>query len=195
MQVDGIVLAAGRSTRMGQPKALLEAEPGVTFLERAIRILREAGCRYVIAVINEEDDWTARLADVAGGAVVVNDDADSEQIDSVRLGIAHLPDDSDATLVLPVDIPGVKPDTVDALIREFERTRATVVLPRYQGRAGHPVLFARAIYGELMAELPSGAESIVEAHAADRREVEVDDPGILVDVDQPDEYREFRLGG
>lgn len=195
MQVDGIVLAAGRSTRMGESKAQLEAEPGVTFLERAIRILREAGCRYVVAVVNPEEDWTARLADVAGAAVVVNDDAESEQIDSVRLGIAHLPEDSDATLVLPVDIPGVTPDTVDALIRAFEQTRAAVVLPSYQGRTGHPVLFARSVYGELLAELPRGAESIVEAHVADRHEVELDDPGILVDVDQPDEYREFRLGG
>lgn len=180
---------------MGEPKAQLEAEPGVTFLERAVRVLREAGCRYVVAVVNEEEDWTARLADVAGAAVVVNDDENSEQIDSVRLAVAHLPEDSDATLVLPVDIPGVKPDTVDALIRAFEQSRAAVVLPSYQGRTGHPVLFARPVYGELLAELPRGAESVIDAHAADRRQVEVDDPGILVDVDQPEEYREFRLGG
>jgi CTP:molybdopterin cytidylyltransferase MocA len=180
---------------MGQPKAQLEDPGGLTFLERAIHTLREAGCRYVVAVVNEEEDWTARLADVAGAAVVVNDDQQSQQIDSIRLGLAHLPEDSDGSVVLPVDVPGVTPETVDALIVAFEQTRAPVVLPSYQGRTGHPVVFAKSIYGELLADpLPQGAESIVEAHVADRREVEVTDAGILFDVDQPEQYREFRGG-
>ena len=55
--VDGVVLAAGQSRRMGVPKPQLEVEPGVTLLERAIHTLREAGCRYVVAVVNDADDW------------------------------------------------------------------------------------------------------------------------------------------
>src|SRR5437870_412265 len=108
--IDGIVLAAGASTRMGSPKPLLETD-GTTFLERAVHLLREAGCRYVIAVVRD-DDWIERLADVSGAAVVVNEADESEQIDSLRLGIAHLPEDSQAVVVLPVDFPRVKLETV-----------------------------------------------------------------------------------
>src|SRR5687768_18410199 len=92
--VNGIVLAAGASSRMGEPKALLKVE-GITFLERAVHLLREAGCKYVIAVVTD-DLWIERLADVSGAAVIINDAEDAEQIDSLRLGIANLPDDTDA---------------------------------------------------------------------------------------------------
>ena len=81
--MDGIVLAAGTSTRMGQPKPLLEVD-GTPFLERAIKLLRHAGCRYVIAVVNDSDDWIARLADANGAEPVINDQPDSEQIDTLR---------------------------------------------------------------------------------------------------------------
>ena len=193
--VDGIVLAAGRSTRMGQSKAQLELPSGRTFLEQAVHTLRDAGCRYVVAVVNDTEDWTARLADVAGAAVVINDKPASEQIDSIRLGIAHLPDDSEAAVILPVDVPKVKTRTVAAVLQAFAQDKSAVVVPTHNGTPGHPVLFARSVFGELMAEpLPRGAESIVEAHAADRAEIEVDDAGVLFDVDLPAEYRELRGG-
>src|SRR5688500_4685961 len=111
-RVDGIVLAAGRSRRMGSPKAELAAEQGLTFLERAVRVLRSAGCRLVVAVVNDEDDWTARLADVAGAAVVINERLDSEQIDSLRLGIATLPGDSTSVIMLRVDFPAIYSETI-----------------------------------------------------------------------------------
>src|SRR5687767_13114110 len=104
LNIDGVVLAAGASTRMGEPKPLLPAD-GTTFLERAIKLLRTAGCRYVVAVVNDSDDWIARVADATGAAVVINDRKDSEQIDSLRLAIANLPDGYDAVVVLPVDFP------------------------------------------------------------------------------------------
>ncbi len=193
MKLDGIVLAAGRSTRMGQSKAQLEAAPGLTFLEHAVNALRQGGCRYVIAVVNAEEDWTARLADVAGAAVVINEMRGSQQIDSIRLGLAQLPEDSEGVFVLPVDFPGVQPATVQAMTEAFQRSHAPVIVPVHDGTAGHPVLFARSIFGELLAEpLPKGAESIVEAHTADRLEVPIADAGVLHDVDSPGDYRRFR---
>jgi len=191
--VDGIVLAAGRSTRMGQSKAQLEATPGVTFLEHAVKALRQGGCRYVIAVVNDEEDWTARLADVSGAAVVINEMKRSQQIDSIRLGIAQLPNDCEGVLVLPVDFPGVQAETVHALIEEFTRTRAPVIVPMHDSTPGHPVVFSRAVFGELLAEpLARGAETIVDAHAKDRVELKVNDPAVLTDIDSPEDYRRFK---
>lgn len=185
--IDGIILAAGASSRMGRPKALLEVD-GTTFLERAVHLLRDAGCRYVVAVV-DDDEWIERLADVSGAAVVVNDQADSEQIDSLRLGIANLPEGADGVLVLPVDFPRVASRTVATLIGEFERRPAPILNPAYRGQNGHPVIFAREVVPELLHPgLPDGARSVIHAHAEATRAVEVDDPGILADVDTPADY-------
>src|SRR5687768_475981 len=190
--IDAIVLAAGRSSRMGTPKAQLEIESGTTFLERCVKVLRDAGCRYVIAVVSAEDDWAARLADVAGAAVVINDLQGSQQIDSLRLGLAHLPEDCTGVVVLPVDMPKVAVATIQKLMTAFSEGQAPVVVPQYDGRNGHPVIFRREIFGELLADpLPRGAESVVEAHQ-DRAEIAVEDASILIDIDKPGDYERAR---
>jgi molybdenum cofactor cytidylyltransferase len=184
--VDGIVLAAGASSRMGTDKSLLEVD-GTTFLERAIHVLRQGGCRYVVAVVNS-DDWATRLADVSGAAAVTNDRPDSEQIDSLQLGIANLPEDCDAVAVLPVDIPRVQAQTVQRLLSEFEKSGAQVLNPSYNGEAGHPVIFARSLFPELLRpDLPEGARSV----SANAQKIDVDDPGILLDVDTPADYQKI----
>lgn len=187
--VDGIVLAAGASTRMGEPKALLEVD-GVTFLERAVHLLRDAGCRYVVAVVND-DDWVERLADVSGAAVVINENEGAEQIDSLRLGIVNLPDGAAAVVVLPVDFPRVSLETVKRLVREFEQSSAPILNPAYNGEAGHPVLFARALLPELLEPaLPDGARTVIDRHAREACAIAVEDAGILIDVDTPGDYHQ-----
>jgi len=187
MLIDGIVLAAGASTRMGESKAQLAIE-NTTFLERAVHLLREAGCRYVVAVVND-DDWNARLADVSGREPVINDAENSEQIDSLRLGLTNLPEDSEAAVVLPVDFPRIQLQTVKQLIADFGRGGALIANPSRNGTAGHPVIFARAIWAELLTgDLPDGARSVMAAHEQDTRTLEVDDDGVLIDVDTPADY-------
>lgn len=186
--VDGVVLAAGRSRRMGRAKALLELQ-GERFLERAIRVLAAAGCRSVLAVLNAADDAAIRAARAAGAGIVLNPHAGSEQVDSLRLAIHALPADGDAALVLPVDRPLVQEATARALIEAFRATRKTVVRPVCHGQAGHPTLFARSVLLEILeTELPEGARSIIARHAADTHDVAVDDPGINQNIDTPEDY-------
>ena len=190
LNIDGIILAAGASRRMGEPKPLLEAD-NTTFLERAVKLLREAGCRYVIAVLPPGDDWIVRLADTSGGEPIINDNPDSEQIDSLRLGIVNLPDDYDAVVVLPVDFPRVQAATVQKLLDEYRLKPAAVLNPSYNGQTGHPVIFSRDVVTELLRpDLPDGARSVVERHTADARTVDVDDEGILIDIDTPADYQQ-----
>ncbi|HEX2207758.1 MAG TPA: NTP transferase domain-containing protein, partial [Longimicrobium sp.] len=98
----GIVLAAGRSRRMGEPKALLSAGDG-TFLQRAVRALREGGCAYVLVVTARLDDETAReIAEEAAmmdAGIAVNTAAESEQADSLRVGLRALPPEAEAAVV------------------------------------------------------------------------------------------------
>jgi molybdenum cofactor cytidylyltransferase len=189
--IDGIVLAAGASRRMGEAKSLLEIE-GTSFLEHAIKMLRAAGCRYIVAVVNGDDDWITRLADASGAAAVLNEQPNSEQIDSLRLGIANLPDGYDAVLVLPVDFPRVQQSTVEQLLAEYQRAPAAVINPSFQGQPGHPVLFARDVVAELLQPvLPNGARTVIAQHAREARTFEVADEGVLIDIDTPSDYQQY----
>jgi len=191
MKVGGIVLAAGRSTRMGSSKALLEIE-GRTFLERAIDILAGGGCEPVVVVLPDgvSAGRAGELARAGGAETVENPLAEAEQIDSLRVGLAALPEDVDGAVVLPVDHPLAGAETVRALVGAFAASGAPIVRPVYRDRPGHPVLFARAIWGELAdPSLDRGARDVVHRHAGEIRDVPLDDRGIGVDVDTPDDYR------
>jgi nicotine blue oxidoreductase len=191
MSVGGIVLAAGRSSRMGQPKALLEIE-GRTFLERAIDTLREGGCDVVAAVLaaGEAGRRPGELARACGARPVENRLAEAQQIDSLRTGLEALPEDAEAAIVLPVDHPLANAHAVAALIRTFRSSGAPIVRPVYRDRPGHPVLFARVTWGELAdPELAEGARDVVHRHAEEIRDVPIEDRGVIVDVDTPDDYQ------
>lgn len=186
--VDAIILAAGQSLRMGQPKPLLEVGTE-TFLERTIHMLRSAGCRYIVAVVNDNDPWIHRLADATGAAIVVNDDPNSEQIDSVRLGIRALPEDWDAVAILPVDIPLIADATVKAIIDVVRAENPPLTLPFHNGVAGHPVVINRSLEHEIMdMHWEEGVRSMIMTHGRDLREVKVTDPAILIDIDSKEDY-------
>lgn len=191
--IAGIVLAAGRSRRMGRPKPLLGFR-GASFLETAVAALRGGGCGEVLVVAAPADDpaaaAVAREAERAGARVVTNPRPDSEQVDSLRAGLAALPHEAEAAVVLPADVPGVDAAAVGAVVAAFRARGAPVVRAVHGGKHGHPVLFARRVFSDLFRDpLPEGARSVVHAHAAGLEEVEVDSPDVLLDVDTPDDYR------
>ncbi len=190
--MDGVVLAAGRSARMGAPKPLLRID-GRSFLGRAVEALREGGCRSVVVVAPATPSVIAEEAIAVGAHVVVNDEDESQQIDSLRLGLAALGEDASAAVVLPVDHPLVQPATVAALLAAFRARLKPVVRATYHDRPGHPTLFSRATFGELASgRLDRGAESVVAAHVADLEDVAVEDPGVTLDIDSPDELQPWR---
>jgi len=187
--IDGIIPAAGRSSRMGAPKPTLDAA-GAPFIERAVAALREGGCRDVIAVLSPDDATAASAASRAGARVLMNTAAESEQIDSLRLALRNLLPGALGAVVLPVDHPLATSATVRALIDAWSSSGAPIARASYHGVAGHPTLFSATIFDELLrGELPEGARSIVAAHASELLDVPVEDPGVTTDVDTPDDYR------
>ncbi|MGH7542747.1 MAG: nucleotidyltransferase family protein [Gemmatimonadota bacterium] len=189
--VAGIVLAGGRSARMGEPKALLRVE-GTTFLERAVLALAEGGCDPVVAVVPPGETGKAllTLAERAGARGIVNPDPEAEQIDSLRHGLHALEPIARGVAVLPVDHPLVRSTTVAALLSAFRESGAPVVRPVHGERPGHPVVFARSVWKELEApDLEHGARDVVHRHHGEIHEVQVDDPGVAIDVNTPEEYR------
>jgi CTP:molybdopterin cytidylyltransferase MocA len=191
-RIVGIVLAAGQSSRMGRSKALLACVPSSeTFLARVVRVLREGGVPDVVVVGRPED--AALRAHVDGlappTAFAENRDAARGQLSSLIVGIDHARrHGASAVVVMPVDIPQVKPATVATLLAAFA-SPAPILRVAYAGRHGHPVLFRDVVFEELRAADPAiGAKAVLRAHAADVLNIEVDDPGVLRDVDVPDDY-------
>jgi molybdenum cofactor cytidylyltransferase len=190
--IPAIVLAAGRSSRMGQAKALLPLDNGENFLRRIVRTFREAEVEDVVVVIGHEaaaiesaferDPLTARF--------VRNDAYETGQLSSLVAGLRVIDRPGVvAALLTLVDAPLVAAATVRAVVETYRRTHAAIVRPVSRGRHGHPVLIDRALFGALRAaDRRAGAKPIVRAHASPAGDVEVDDEGAFADVDTPAEY-------
>jgi CTP:molybdopterin cytidylyltransferase MocA len=188
----GIILAAGRSSRMGRAKALLPSLDGRTFVHRLARAFREGGLSDTIVIGRPEDEALRAEVATIGGAVrfVANPGADAGQLSSLLAGLreADAPGVR-AVVVAPVDAPLITAGTVATLLAVFDSTRAPIVRAVHGGRHGHPVLFSRAVFDELRRADPAiGARAVLRTHERAIINVEVDDPGVVGDVDTPEDY-------
>lgn len=194
--IPAIVLAAGKSSRMGRTKALLPVgDSGETFLNRIIRVLREGGVEAVVVVIGG-DAAAVRASlprDTASLAVVENPHFEQGQLTSLHVGLAAVEqrhDQIEAAMVTLVDLPLIAPSTVRTVLETFRaHPEAPLVRPRRDGRHGHPVIFNRSIFSELRRADPArGAKPVVHAHSAEEVNVDVDDAGAFADIDTPEDY-------
>ncbi|MGH9663154.1 MAG: nucleotidyltransferase family protein [Bryobacteraceae bacterium] len=185
----GIVLAAGASRRMGSPKALLEFQ-GETFLDRLIGSLNEVCAETIVVLGYHADLIRGRLARSA--RFVVNPDPDRGQLTSLQCGLAAISGGAAGVLFTPLDFPAVRPETIARLAGAFVHRDAVaeLVIPSFHGRRGHPVLAASALIPEFLA-LPetAAARDVVRRHDAGIRYVEVDDAGVVTDIDTQEDYR------
>ena len=193
--VPGIVLAGGKSSRMGRPKALLPIGPdGDTFFDRVTRALLEGGVRDVVVVVGADSEAIrAGARPRVGVRIVDNPDYEQGQLTSLLAGL-HAIDATRATaaLVTLIDVPLVSAHTVRTLIAAQREHGAPVVRPVSAGRHGHPVIFGRTLFAELRRADPAqGAKSVVRAHAADMIEVPIDDEGAFTDIDTREDYEKY----
>jgi len=173
---------------MGRAKALLEVE-GVTFLRRVVRSLSEGGCDDVVVVVGENSGDIAEEARAAGATLITNPDPGEGPITSLRLAIDALADDVDAIAYLPVDHPLVHPDSVAGLLHAAEASGAVLALPMYGEKRGHPAIFGRVLFEELLdPTLEGGARTVVHRHLATALLLRSEDPGVIADIDTPDDY-------
>ena len=183
----GLILAAGASRRMQTPKALLEFR-GETFLDRLIGLFA-ARTDPVIAVLGGHAA-EIRAAVRRSAVFVLNPDYERGMLGSLQCGLRAVPPGASAVLFTLVDHPAVAETTLDALLSPAGD--ALLRVPRYRGKRGHPIWFQASLIAEFLSS-PAGATArdIVAAHAAETEYLDLDDPGILADIDDPTAYREL----
>ena len=191
--IPGVILAAGLSSRMGRPKALLRVRPdGPTFVAQLARSLLAGGVADVIVVARPDDRELATEVATLGERVrvVTNPHAERGQLSSLLAGL----DAADhpgvrGVLVTPVDAPLVRETTIATLLSAFASRNVPIVRATFRGQHGHPVIFGRTVFDALRRADPRlGAKAVVQAHAHEPLDVDVDDEGVLHDIDGPDDY-------
>jgi molybdenum cofactor cytidylyltransferase len=180
---------------MGQPKQLLDwqGQPLVRHVAQTALDSPLAGLVVVLGAYAPQ--VRAALADLAAPlSLVTCADYATGQAASLRCGLAALPLETSAALVLLVDQPLITPALIERMLAAFAAAPAPLaVVPCYQGRRGNPVLLAAALFAELHAlEGDRGARDLLQHHAERIRWLELDDPAVLSDLDTPDDYRRLR---
>ena len=187
-----VILSAGESSRMGRPKALLPID-GVRFVEKIVSTLKSTDVGNIIVVLGHNAEEIRRKISDLPVTILINHDYKQGQLSSLQVAIRHLESSGgpvDGILVHLVDHPYIDAKLVNLMIDRFYETKKLIVVPRFQDRRGHPVIFARALFAELLAAgTDQGAKPVVHAHRDDTLEIDTDDKGVLIDIDTPEEYR------
>lgn len=192
--VSGLVLAAGASTRLGRPKQLLPF--GTTTLLGAVVAEAHAASALdeVVVVIGGAASEVRRGVDLGGATIVENPEFGAGCSSSYRAGIGALDPRADAVAVLLGDQPGVDHAVIDTVVEAWRRTRDRVMLASYRTREGHPLVFARALFADLVVlQGDKAAWKIVDAHRDWIRVVGVDRPHPR-DVNTWEEYAQLLRG-
>lgn len=190
--IPAVILSAGRSTRMGRPKALLPIDESSTFLTRIIHTFQAAGVEDVVVVLGHEADAIQAHVVAAGltPRFVINREYDRGQLSSVLAGVRAIDRPGVLAMLLTlVDVPFVSASTVRSVVERYRTTHAPIVRPVRGALHGHPVLIDRSLFDRLRAADPQeGAKPIVRANVSEAGNVPIDDEGAYLDVDTPDSY-------
>ncbi|MGN6107495.1 MAG: nucleotidyltransferase family protein [Kofleriaceae bacterium] len=189
MKLGAVILAAGSGTRLGGVAKALLPRGEQTYLERVVEAARAVGLVDGVVVIGPPyGDAVAGHARSLGMRVAVNADPSRGMASSIAIGFAAISEgEAEAAWLWPVDHPDVSVETLQRLIEA--RGDHEVAVPRFEGRGGHPPLVERAVWPRLAgcAALAGGARAVIGA--ADAISVEVDDPGVVRDIDTPDDLK------
>jgi len=174
---------------MGDFKPLMPFA-STTVIEHILSTIREAGVDTIRVVVGWKAERLIPVLDRCGVPWVVNEGFAEGMYSSVQTGLRSLPAETAAFFLLPGDMPRVQSATLARLIAEWDRQPSGILYPHYEGRRGHPPLIAGSYIPEILGERPRGGlRELLARHVRDAHEVESADPGILVDLDTPDDYR------
>ena len=185
-----VILSGGASRRMGSPKALLPYQ-GRPFLEHLLQVTQhpKIGARRVVLGAHAEP--ITSVVRLKPDEVVINENWENGQLSSIQAGIRSLPTGTDGMMLCLIDHPLISAALVNDLIEQFYATQAAdqakIALPVFQGQRGHPVIFAAALYEELLAAPPDkGARAVVWAHPDKVSEMPTTEQGCVLNLNDPE---------
>lgn len=196
--IAAIVPAAGRSERMGRPKLILPID-GLCLIARVVLALGQGGAKPVVVIAPPRDsagaDALIDAAARAGATVVIAEERPADMRASFELGLARLEAGSScpsAVLLAPADSPGIAPALVAQLVRQARVEPDAILIPTYQGKRGHPIVLPWPVALKSRT-LPGGVglNALVALHAPETVELEVNEAGILDDLDTPEDYQRW----
>jgi molybdenum cofactor cytidylyltransferase len=186
-----IILAAGDSTRMGYPKALLPVGRDI-FITRILRTLRKIELPKPIVILGRTapiirpqiEDWAADI--------YINPDPDRGQLSSIQLALSHVTPKFMAGMIWPVDLPVVSEDLVRRLVQLFASSEPKIAFPKYGAKSGHPAIFHRTLFPEFMEISPDdGPKKILSRHKRGWAVLATEEPACVQDIDTPMDYRKL----
>ncbi len=192
--ISAIILAAGESQRMGTPKALCKWGK-VTFLEAVVAYLQKVGIKQITVLLGTAASQIQEYGIPDGIQVTVNPIPQYGQLSSLQIGLSIQESCILGTMVALVDHPAVSPETVHCLIKAFDNHPEILIKPRHRNRRGHPILIGRLWWQEILSaptkpdvtgSQVSTLRDILTRHPDRINTIEVDDPGILIDIDTPE---------
>lgn len=193
--IAAVVLSAGESRRMGSPKALLPIG-GRPFIERIVSALKATRVGKTVVVLGHNAEELGSKISHLPVTIVVNKDYAKGQLSSLTVAIRSLEaevaaEKVDGALIHLVDHPLLSPSLVNHMIDRFYESKKLIVVPRYKGQRGHPVIFSSRLFSELLSTpLDQGAKVVIHAHRDETLEIETEEEGVTIDIDTPEEYRQ-----
>jgi len=191
--VGAIILAAGESQRMGQLKPLIRIGEK-NFLQLITSQLRIAGVEQICVVLGYQAEKIQAEANLHDVEFIINSSYRLGQFSSLQAGIRSMEKRKcQAAVVSLGDQPQIQSAWVERLVEAQQKTSVQIVVPKYRGRRGHPVLYAQSLFAEILSMPPAdSAKELRLRHAAETLELEMDDADILLDADTPDDLEKIK---
>ena len=187
--ISGILLAAGDSKRMGEPKALLPYD-GITFIDSILNKFSGIGCKPIITILGAAAELICQKTQVNTFQCFNNPNPEDGQLSSLQIAIGHLPKESIGFVLALVDHPLVELETYQKLYKMAKANPDNIIIPEFHGQKGHPVYFGRPFFDSILhLPLTDGARVVIHEHPDDVMYLPVEDQGILKDIDTPNDYQ------
>jgi len=186
--IGAIILAAGRSRRMGTQKLLLPWA-GQTVIGHIVDQVLAAGLNHVLVVVGANREAVSQALADRRVTLVTNPAPDAEMLSSVRCGLRALPPECEAAMVVLGDQPGIQSTLIATLITHYQRTKAEIITPIYKEKGGHPLIISSRYFDEVLHSFDDiGLHGLLAAHADSIHRVS-DPSSLLLDIDHPSDYQ------
>jgi len=192
-KVAAIVLAAGASTRYGQPKQLLPVG-GKTMLQYVVDVVLASPVDQIIVVLGHRAGEMGAILKDTPADIVTNEEWEAGLSTSMQAGLRAVRPDAQAALFILADQPAITPEIIAALLGRYRETGAFIVVPTYQGKRGNPALFDRSLFAELFkVRDDQGGRQLIDVYGDRTERVEVGSEAVLIDVDTEEDYNRFKM--